>query len=92
MFDRDAFEERAAIMEFEGGLSRFDAETAAAAAQGMSRWQAMEAIRNGNSMGDRPAPRDHREADDRNGQGAVPGMQLAAAEQDRPMPQRHVQA
>ena len=40
-FDRDAFEERAAIMEHDGGLTRFRAETAAAAAQGVSRWEAI---------------------------------------------------
>lgn len=40
-FDRDAFEERAAIMEFDGGLSRFRAESAAADAQGFSRWEAI---------------------------------------------------
>lgn len=45
MFDRCAFEERAAIAEFDGGLSRFRAETLAAEAQGLSRWQAMEEIR-----------------------------------------------
>lgn len=33
-FDRDAWEERAAIMEFDGGLSREDAERLAAQAQG----------------------------------------------------------
>jgi hypothetical protein len=38
-FDKDAFEERAAIQEFDGGMSRFQAETAAARAQGMERWQ-----------------------------------------------------
>lgn len=90
--DRDQFEERAAIMQFDGGLSRFEAETQAAKAQGLTRWQAMEAIRNGNSLGDHPAARDQREANDRNGQGGLPGMQRSAAEQDRPMPQRHVQA
>lgn len=44
-FDIDAFEERAAIIEFDGGLSRFEAETLAAQAQGVSRWQALEIIR-----------------------------------------------
>lgn len=39
--DTDQFEERAAIMEFEGGLSRFRAETEAARAQGVSRWEAI---------------------------------------------------
>lgn len=44
MFDPEAFEERAAIMEFDGGLSRFEAETLAARAQGLSRWQALRAV------------------------------------------------
>lgn len=92
MFDQDAFEERAAIVQFDGGYSRFEAETQAAAAQGLSRWQAMEAIRNGDGVGDHSAARHQREANDRHGEGAMPGMQLAAAEQDRPLPQRHVQA
>lgn len=92
MFDREAFEERAAIMEFDGGMSRFEAETQAAAAQGLTRWQAMEAIRNGNGMGDHPAPRHQREADDGHGQDHMPGVQRGAAQQDRPVPQRHVQA
>jgi hypothetical protein len=35
--DFDAFEERAAIMEFCGGLSRFRAETLAAQSQGYQR-------------------------------------------------------
>lgn len=35
--DIDAFEERAAIMEFCGGLSRFRAETLAAQVQGYQR-------------------------------------------------------
>lgn len=39
--DTDQFEERAAIMEFDGGLSRFRAETEAARAQGVSRWEAI---------------------------------------------------
>jgi hypothetical protein len=90
--DRDQFEERAAIMEFDGGMSRFEAETQAAKAQGLTRWQAMEAIRNGDGLGNHPAARDHREANDRHRQGGLPGMQRAAAEQDRPVPERHIQA
>lgn len=45
MFDRDAFEERAAIAEFDGGLSRFEAETLAAKAQGLTRWQALKLVK-----------------------------------------------
>ena len=40
MFDAEIYEERAAIMEYDGGLSRFEAETFAAKAQGLTRWQA----------------------------------------------------
>lgn len=44
-FDIDAFEERAAIAEFDGGMSRFEAETLAAQQQGMTRWQALKLIK-----------------------------------------------
>lgn len=40
-FDADAFEERAAIMEQDGGLTRFQAETQAAQSQGVNRWEAI---------------------------------------------------
>lgn len=40
-FDKDQFEERAAIMEFDGGMTRFMAETEAARAQGVDRWEAL---------------------------------------------------
>ncbi len=52
MFDVDAFEERAAIVEYDGGLSRFRAETAAAAAQGVSRHEAIEASRRAKTVKD----------------------------------------
>ena len=42
LFDPCAFEERAAIMEFCGGISRFEAENQAARAQGIARWQALQ--------------------------------------------------
>lgn len=41
-FDLGQFDERAAICEFDGGLSRFDAETLAAKEQGLARWQAVK--------------------------------------------------
>ena len=41
-FDREAFEERAAIMEFDAGMSRFAAETEAAKAQGKTRWEVLD--------------------------------------------------
>lgn len=40
--DLDAWHERAAIMEFDAGMSRFAAETAAAKAQGKTRWEVLE--------------------------------------------------
>jgi hypothetical protein len=40
-FDREAFEERAAIMEYDAGMTRFQAETKAAQAQGVTRWEAL---------------------------------------------------
>jgi len=42
MIDLDAFEERAAIMEFDGGMTRFQAETEAAKLQGVTRWEALQ--------------------------------------------------
>lgn len=44
-FDICAFEERAAIAEFDGGASRFQAETIAAEQQGVTRWQALQFIK-----------------------------------------------
>lgn len=42
MLDLDQYEERAAIAEFDGGMTRFDAETMAAKEQGVARWQAVQ--------------------------------------------------
>ena len=44
-FDIDQFEERASIFEFCAGMSRFDAETIAAQAQGVARWQALKIVK-----------------------------------------------
>lgn len=85
MFDRDAFEERAAIMEFDGGLSRFDAETQAAKAQGLTRWQALEAIKNEDSKRNPAIGGHHGSAHVGNGSDDLPGMQRAAAEQGGPL-------
>ena len=53
MIDVDAFIERAAIMEYDGGLSRFRAETLAAQAQGAQRREALDEIGQRNSQGQR---------------------------------------
>ena len=57
-FDIDQFEERASICEFCAGMSRFDAETIAAQAQGVARWQALKFVK---------------EATDENGRGSAGG-------------------
>lgn len=83
-FDREAFEERAAIMEFDGGMSRFQAETKAARAQGVTRWEAIEDVagrlveRAGHS---RPLAGQSR-------QDHVPELQPHAAKEVRPVSQR----
>lgn len=93
--DLDQFEERAAIMEFCGGLSRFEAETQAAKAQGLTRWQVQKIIRearNANGMGNFAEARDHREAHHRNGQNNLPGVQPNEEKQTGSMSKRDVQA
>lgn len=86
MFDRDAFEERAAIMEFDGGMSRFEAETQAAKAQGLTRWQALEKIRNADSKRNPAFGGDSGSAHVGNRADNVSRMQRATAQQVRPMP------
>lgn len=49
MIDIEAWAERAAIMEYDGGLSRFKAETLAAEAQGKRRFEVIDEIRKRNS-------------------------------------------
>ena len=92
MLDVDAFTERAAIMEIEGGLSRFAAETAAAQAQGVTRWQALECVRNANNVGNPSAGRDQRSQNQRDAAHHMPGVQRDAAQQDRAMSKRVVPA
>jgi hypothetical protein len=83
-FDREAFEERAAIMEFDGGMTRFQAETKAARAQGVSRWEAI-----GNVAGRLVEGAGHqRSVAGQPRQDHVPGMQPHAAEEVRPVSKR----
>ena len=79
MFDLDAWEERSAIMEFDGGLSRFRAETAAAAAQGVTRHEAIR-IRNSQQA------RDIGTTAERNRQDAMPRLQPGQAKENGSMP------
>jgi 5'-3' exonuclease len=83
-FDVEAFEERSAIMEFDGGLSRFRAETLAAQAQGVARHVA---IRISNSQ----QARDQRPQAKRNGSDNLPGMQPEQAKEKRSVLERDVQ-
>ena len=57
-FCPDQFEERAGVLEFDNGMTRFAAETEAARRQGVKRWEAIDAIRKRNSQ----AARDQRAA------------------------------
>lgn len=78
-FDKEAFEERAAIMEFDGGLSRFRAETMAAEAQGTTRWRALGEI----TRGIVKEARDQREAVARQQRAdGMPAMQPNAKKED----------
>jgi hypothetical protein len=88
MIDLDQFEERAAIMEFDGGLSRFQAETRAAQAQGRQRREVLDEIGRRNSA----RSRDQREAHVGDHGDALPRVQRTPKEEARPVPERHVQA
>lgn len=76
-FDKDRFEERAAIMEYDGGLTRFRAETEAATAQGVERWVAIGEV--AGRIVERT--RNQRQAmAERSGQDRMPTMQRIAEE------------
>lgn len=85
MIDLDAWEERAAIMECGGGLTRFRAETEAARQQGYARWEAMNALGSGDTdaAGDQGAARNGHQPDN------LPGMQPGAEEADGTVPFRN---
>ena len=83
-FDIEAYEERAAIMEFDGGMTRFQAEVKAAQAQGLSRWEAIGAI----SRRLLERERHQRSMAGQSRENDMPGMQRGAKEEARPMPKR----
>lgn len=85
MFDRDAWEERAAIAEYDGGLSRFEAETLAAKAQGLTRWQALGEIKDADSKRNPARGGDNGSPHVGNGSDNLPRVQRATAEQGRPV-------
>lgn len=88
MFDADQFAERAAIMEFDGGLSRFEAETQAAKAQGISRWEALNEIGKRHSA----TASNHGAADAGQRADNVSRMQRHPAQQAGSVPERRISA
>lgn len=89
MIDIEAFEERAAILEYDAGFSRFKAETLAAAAQGKRRDEVLDEIRKRNSQSARdresPVARQPR-ADD------LPGVQPVSQKEARSVSERDAEA
>jgi hypothetical protein len=71
LIDIEVFEERSAIIEYCGGVSRFQAETLAAEAQGLKRWEVMNEIKRRNTA----KARDHRETAERNDAGSLSQLQ-----------------
>lgn len=88
MFDFDSWNERAAIMEFDGGLSRFAAETAASKRQGLERW---EVLRNADNLGYSQPARDHVQATQRQPTERLPGVQREQTKQAGSVSERRVQ-
>ncbi|RHZ96476.1 hypothetical protein D1114_07135 [Cereibacter sphaeroides] len=81
----DAWQERAAIQEFDGGMNRFDAEATAAAAMGFKRYEAINALRERDlaRRGDqRPAVARQQRADD------MPAVQREQNQEGRPVSER----
>jgi len=87
--DVDMFDERAAILEYCEGMTRFAAETEAARRQGFTRWQAMKAVRNAKRGGNSSRSRDHCASMARQQcQDDMPKMQRSAAQENRSLPER----
>lgn len=95
-FDIDQFEERASICEFCAGMSRFDAETIAAQAQGVARWQALKFVKEATDANGRGSAGGYgHQADALDGQRdalSVPGMQPRSKEENGSMLERQPQA
>lgn len=88
----DQFLERAAIMEFDGGLSRYQSETEAAKAQGVARWKALQEVENAKRGGHFEQGRNLGQAVERQRADNLPGVQPDPAQQAGPMPVGSVQA
>lgn len=86
--DIEAFQERAAIIEYDGGIDRFTAETMAAEAQGMKRWEAINAIR----QRDTKRTRDNGQKAIRQSADNLSGVQPHAPQENRSVPVGHISA
>lgn len=82
MIDLDWWEERAAILEYDHGMTRFAAETEAARRQGAARWRFTNAQRERDSQ----QARDRRSAVERDDENDVPRVLGASPEQEGSMP------
>lgn len=82
----DQFQERAAIMEFCGGMDRFRAETEAAREQGYQRWE----FRNAISKRHTAAAGRQRPASERDATHHLPGMQPPQAQEAGSLSGGHV--
>lgn len=95
-FCPDQFTERAAICEYDAGMSRFDAESAAAQEQGLARWQALQLIKEHEDANGRgPAGAYGHQAHALGGQRdavLLPAMQQQQEEEARPVSEREPQA
>ena len=88
----DQFLERAAIMEFSGGLSRYQAETEAAKAQGVARWKALQEVENAKRSGHFEQGGNLSQAVERQCADNLPGVQPVTSQQAGPVPIGDVQA
>lgn len=86
-FDPCAFEERAAITEYCGNATRFEAETLAAQQQGVTRWQALKAIKDATDANGSRHSQGSRNTDAAMAGGSrqdnMPGMQCGTEEENR---------
>lgn len=94
-FDPGQFDERAAICEYDGGMTRFAAETQAAKEQGLTRWnaiklhqEAQDAHGRGPAVG---AGDQARTLDRKRDENDVPGVQRQSEEEERPVSEREPQ-
>jgi hypothetical protein len=86
--EMDLWQERAAILEFDAGMSRFQAETKAAEAMGRKRWEFI----NEDSQRDIGRGRNIGQTASGNAEDGLPGMQLASKKEKRSVPSGDIQA